>query len=68
VCVAVVFVLSVVYMYFDGVPLSYSYGLGMIMFSCFGMVFGNVNAMAMEPIGESGGPWRVGDFVVIELF
>jgi DHA1 family bicyclomycin/chloramphenicol resistance-like MFS transporter len=43
-------------LYFDGVPPFVLFmGLGMIMFSCFGMVFGNVNAMAMEPLGKMAG-------------
>jgi MFS transporter, DHA1 family, multidrug resistance protein len=41
---------------FDGVP---PFGLfmvlGVVMFSCLGMIFGNVNAMAMEPLGKVAG-------------
>ncbi|WP_236037191.1 multidrug effflux MFS transporter [Marinomonas vulgaris] len=41
---------------FDGVPpLSWFMTLGIIMFACFGMIFGNVNAMAMEPLGAVAG-------------
>ncbi|NLQ18527.1 multidrug effflux MFS transporter [Marinomonas sp. M1K-6] len=50
------FVLLLVTLYFDGVPpFALFMGLGMVMFSCFGMVFGNVNAMAMEPLGNMAG-------------
>ena len=50
------FVLLLSTLYFDGVPPFMLFmGLGMIMFSCFGMVFGNVNAMAMEPLGKMAG-------------
>ncbi|SBS36023.1 Bicyclomycin resistance protein [Marinomonas spartinae] len=30
-------------------------GIAILMFSCFGMIFGNVNAMAMEPLGHMAG-------------
>jgi DHA1 family bicyclomycin/chloramphenicol resistance-like MFS transporter len=50
------FVLLLSTLYFDGVPPFLLFmGLGMMMFSCFGMVFGNVNAMAMEPLGKMAG-------------
>lgn len=50
------FVLLLSTFYFDGVPPFVLFmGLGMVMFSCFGMVFGNVNAMAMEPLGNMAG-------------
>lgn len=29
--------------------------IAMVMFSCLGMIFGNVNAMAMEPLGHMAG-------------
>lgn len=49
-------VLLVVTLVFDGVPpFTLFMGLGVIMFSCFGMIFGNVNAMAMEPLGNVAG-------------
>ncbi|MEP0072833.1 MAG: multidrug effflux MFS transporter [Marinomonas sp.] len=42
--------------FYDGVPSFVLFmGLGMIIFSCLGMIFGNVNAMAMEPLGEMAG-------------
>lgn len=50
------FILLLSTFYFDGVPPFVLFmGLGMVMFSCFGMVFGNVNAMAMEPLGKMAG-------------
>lgn len=50
------FVLLLSTFYFDGIPPFVLFmGLGMVMFSCFGMVFGNVNAMAMEPLGKMAG-------------
>ncbi|RBP78266.1 Bcr/CflA family efflux MFS transporter [Marinomonas rhizomae] len=50
------FILLFVSLLFDGVPpFALFMGLGMVMFSCFGMVFGNVNAMAMEPLGKMAG-------------
>lgn len=50
------FLLLLATWYFDGVPPFVLFmGLGMVMFSCFGMVFGNVNAMAMEPLGNMAG-------------
>ncbi|WP_394183067.1 multidrug effflux MFS transporter [Marinomonas posidonica] len=50
------FVLSLVVLSYDGVPpFVYFMGICMAMFSCFGMVFGNVNAMAMEPLGRTAG-------------
>ncbi len=50
------FLLLVSAFYFDGVPPFVLFmGLGMVMFSCLGMVFGNVNAMAMEPLGKMAG-------------
>ena len=43
-------------LFYDGVPPFVLFmGLGIIMFSCLGMVFGNVNAMAMEPLGKTAG-------------
>lgn len=49
-------VLLIVSLFFDGVPpFALFMGLGMVMFSCLGMVFGNVNAMAMEPLGKMAG-------------
>jgi DHA1 family bicyclomycin/chloramphenicol resistance-like MFS transporter len=43
-------------LYFEGIPPFVLFmGLGMVMFSCLGMVFGNVNAMAMEPLGKMAG-------------
>lgn len=42
--------------FYDGIPpFPVFMLLGMIMFSCFGMIFGNVNAMAMEPLGKMAG-------------
>ncbi|WP_421846588.1 multidrug effflux MFS transporter [Marinomonas sp.] len=50
------FILLIVALFFDGVPPFIVFmGLGMVMFSCLGMVFGNVNAMAMEPLGSMAG-------------
>ncbi|GGN36746.1 MULTISPECIES: multidrug effflux MFS transporter [Marinomonas] len=50
------FILLVAAFFFDGVPPFVLFmGLGMVMFSCLGMVFGNVNAMAMEPLGNMAG-------------
>jgi DHA1 family bicyclomycin/chloramphenicol resistance-like MFS transporter len=50
------FILLLAALFFDGVPpFALFMGLGMVMFSCFGMVFGNVNAMAMEPLGKTAG-------------
>jgi DHA1 family bicyclomycin/chloramphenicol resistance-like MFS transporter len=50
------FILLLAALFFDGVPpFALFMGLGMVMFSCFGMVFGNVNAMAMEPLGSMAG-------------
>tara|TARA_R110001606_G_scaffold285414_1_gene433636 strand:- start:2419 stop:3663 length:1245 start_codon:yes stop_codon:yes gene_type:complete len=50
------FILLIAALYFNGVPPFVLFmGLGMVMFSCFGMVFGNVNAMAMEPLGSMAG-------------
>jgi DHA1 family bicyclomycin/chloramphenicol resistance-like MFS transporter len=50
------FLLLVSAFYFDGVPPFVLFmGLGMVMFSCLGMVFSNVNAMAMEPLGKMAG-------------
>ncbi|MCW4628885.1 MULTISPECIES: multidrug effflux MFS transporter [Marinomonas] len=50
------FILLVVAFFFDGVPpFVFFMVLGMVMFSCLGMVFGNVNAMAMEPLGNMAG-------------
>lgn len=43
-------------LFFDGVPpFALFMGLGMVMFACLGMIFGNVNAMAMEPLGKMAG-------------
>ncbi|MCB5162530.1 multidrug effflux MFS transporter [Marinomonas algarum] len=56
VLLAASFVLLSLTLAFDGVPpFSVFMGLGLIMFSCFGMIFGNVNAMAMEPLGKVAG-------------
>ena len=50
------FILLVVAVFFAGVPpFVFFMVLGMVMFSCLGMVFGNVNAMAMEPLGAVAG-------------
>ncbi|BFM50396.1 multidrug effflux MFS transporter [Marinomonas sp. THO17] len=50
------FVLTLLVLSYDGVPpFVYFMGICMAMFSCFGMVFGNVNAMAMEPLGRTAG-------------
>ncbi|WP_100637028.1 multidrug effflux MFS transporter [Marinomonas sp. ef1] len=50
------FILLLAALFFDGVPpFALFMALGMVMFSCFGMVFGNVNAMAMEPLGSMAG-------------
>jgi MFS transporter, DHA1 family, multidrug resistance protein len=50
------FVLLFVAIFFAGVPpFVFFMVLGMVMFSCLGMVFGNVNAMAMEPLGAVAG-------------
>ncbi|MGO2512905.1 multidrug effflux MFS transporter [Marinomonas polaris] len=50
------FILLLAALFFDGVPpFALFMALGMVMFSCFGMVFGNVNAMAMEPLGKTAG-------------
>ncbi|WP_137170552.1 multidrug effflux MFS transporter [Marinomonas sp. FW-1] len=50
------FILLLVAVFFAGVPpFVFFMALGMIMFSCLGMVFGNVNAMAMEPLGAVAG-------------
>ncbi|TYL46671.1 multidrug effflux MFS transporter [Marinomonas sp. IMCC 4694] len=50
------FALLILTLQFDGVPPFMLFmGLGVIMFSCFGMIFGNVNAMAMEPLGKVAG-------------
>lgn len=50
------FLLLVSTLYFEGIPpFALFMGLGMVMFSCLGMVFGNVNAMAMEPLGKMAG-------------
>lgn len=49
-------VLLIVSLFFDGVPpFALFMGLGMVMFACLGMIFGNVNAMAMEPLGKMAG-------------
>ncbi|WP_345986861.1 multidrug effflux MFS transporter [Sulfurimonas sp. HSL1-2] len=40
----------------DGVPPFWSFMLyGLITFFCFGLLFGNLNAMAMEPLGHIAG-------------
>ncbi|MBU2414838.1 MAG: multidrug effflux MFS transporter [Gammaproteobacteria bacterium] len=50
------FILLLAALFFEGVPpFALFMALGMVMFSCFGMVFGNVNAMAMEPLGSMAG-------------
>ncbi|PJE55774.1 multidrug effflux MFS transporter [Marinomonas sp. BSi20584] len=50
------FILLIAALYFNGVPPFVLFmALGMVMFSCFGMVFGNVNSMAMEPLGSMAG-------------
>ncbi len=42
--------------FYNGVPPFILFmALGMVMFSCLGMIFGNVNAMAMEPLGKTAG-------------
>lgn len=42
--------------YFHGVPPFWSFMLyGMLTFFCFGLLFGNLNAMAMEPLGRIAG-------------
>ncbi|GAB3484232.1 multidrug effflux MFS transporter [Marinomonas epiphytica] len=49
-------VLTVFCIWFDGVPpLALFIGAGMLMFACLGMVFGNINALAMEPLGKVAG-------------
>ena len=49
-------VLLVVAVFSQGIPSFVLFmGLGMIIFSCLGMIFGNVNAMAMEPLGKMAG-------------
>ncbi|TBR42433.1 Bcr/CflA family efflux MFS transporter [Marinomonas agarivorans] len=48
--------LSIIVLKHDGVPpFNWFLGICMLMFSCFGVVFGNVNAMAMEPLGHVAG-------------
>ncbi len=43
-------------LYADGVPPFWSFMLyGMLAFFCFGLLFGNLNAMAMEPLGHIAG-------------
>lgn len=43
-------------LFYNGVPpFPLFMALGMVMISCVGMVFGNVNAMAMEPLGKTAG-------------
>ena len=50
------FILLVAAFFFDGVPPFVLFmGLGMVMFSCLGMVFGNVNAIELEPLGNMAG-------------
>ncbi|MBJ7538062.1 multidrug effflux MFS transporter [Marinomonas sp. C1424] len=50
------FLLLVVVWSFDGVPPFHLFmGICMVLFSCLSMVFGNVNAMAMEPLGQTAG-------------
>lgn len=50
------FLLFVATWYYSGIPPFWLFmGLGAVMFSCLGMVFGNVNAMAMEPLGKIAG-------------
>lgn len=42
--------------YFEGVPPFWSFMLyGMVTFFCLGLLFGNLNAMAMEPLGHIAG-------------
>ncbi len=49
-------VLLIISLFFNGVPpFALFMGLGMVMFACLGMIFGNVNAMAMEPLGKMAG-------------
>ncbi|AEF56225.1 multidrug effflux MFS transporter [Marinomonas posidonica] len=56
VMVCLSFVLSILVLNYDGVPPFFWFmAICMLMFSCFGMVFGNVNAMAMEPLGRTAG-------------
>ena len=41
---------------YDGVPPFWSFmAFGMLTFFCLGMLFGNLNAMAMEPLGHIAG-------------
>ena len=50
---------------FDGVPPFWAFmGYGMLTFFCLGMLFGNLNAMAMEPLGHIAG---IGSAVVGSL-
>lgn len=50
------FLLLISTLYFDGVPPFIIFmGLGMSMFASLGMIFGNVSAMAMEPLGKMAG-------------
>jgi len=52
-------------LFFDGVPPFWSFMLyGIVTFFCLGMLFGNLNAMAMEPLGHIAG---VGSAVVGSL-
>ena len=48
--------LTAVALYFDGVPPFWLFMLvGIMLFACLGMVFGNINALAMEPLGKVAG-------------
>ena len=48
--------LSVLSMWYSGVPPFWLFmTLGIAMFACLGMVFGNINALAMEPLGKVAG-------------
>jgi DHA1 family bicyclomycin/chloramphenicol resistance-like MFS transporter len=63
VLVSVVFFAAAVL--FDGVPPFWSFmAYGMLTFFCLGMLFGNLNAMAMEPLGHIAG---IGSAVVGSL-
>ena len=48
--------LSLLSMWYSGVPPFWLFMvLGIAMFACLGMVFGNINALAMEPLGKVAG-------------
>ena len=49
-------VLSILSLFYSGVPPFWMFMvLGIAMFACLGMVFGNINALAMEPLGKVAG-------------